>query len=591
MSGSDFSNVIPQGPLAPQHLDYTENPIDIPNPDRGFYRGRANWIPTIYGETPEVDHRVPAAAGDTLYHGAIIPPDEGDNIIPTSLNGVPGVTAMPAIAFMGFDLCRFSSNAFLTRYPQAETQDPPAEWRKENSGTSRALTEYALDYIRGLLQKVREGSGVAFVKFSYDGNGFNYREGSNERLLWPPEPDYNCDMPGWEGRNWMEFHLSQLKPVLHEYEDIIMCVKTGMLGPWGEQHSSAMAQDASVYKMLFDAYLDAVPASRSLLTHGGAFLAWYNLSYGTNYNFSNIDTLPVPPKGSPESRFGFFNDSYTYGYSKIYWDDYGSLSEGAEMSGSHDDYDRDKLGAWIYKQNNFYQGESGIGNNVYGTFPGAVIEAQKNRISNLNMRFGAYSRWNSFVYTEASITAPVKFPAPGDGIDASFFTGETRTAFFDPVYEGKTGAEYMRDRLGYRLVLRDANASEWTTQKGVLKFEGKIQNVGFGNVINRKKLSVILRNRDSGQTYSAALALDARDWLTAGDSNNRPDNRQAWCDMSFSIDMSAFGDIAKGRYNIYLKINDPKETSANRRCIRFANNGDIWDETLGANLIGSTNIK
>ena len=28
-------------PLVLQALDYTENPVDIPNPDRGFYRARS----------------------------------------------------------------------------------------------------------------------------------------------------------------------------------------------------------------------------------------------------------------------------------------------------------------------------------------------------------------------------------------------------------------------------------------------------------------------------------------------------------------------------------------------------------------------
>jgi hypothetical protein len=55
--------------------------------------------------------------------------------------------------------------------------------------------------------------------------------------------------------------------------------------------------------------------------------------------------------------------------------------------------------------------------------------------------------------------------------------------------------------------------------------------------------------------------------------------------------MSAFGDIPRGEYGIFLKINDPKETSTNRRCIRFANKGNSWNAALGANLIGSTTVK
>lgn len=36
-------------PLVLQALDYTENPVDIPNPDRGFYRPESYVIPVDSG--------------------------------------------------------------------------------------------------------------------------------------------------------------------------------------------------------------------------------------------------------------------------------------------------------------------------------------------------------------------------------------------------------------------------------------------------------------------------------------------------------------------------------------------------------------
>jgi len=54
--------------------------------------------------------------------------------------------------------------------------------------------------------------------------------------------------------------------------------------------------------------------------------------------------------------------------------------------------------------------------------------------------------------------------------------------------------------------------------------------------------------------------------------------------------MDAFGEVPLGNYDIFLKINDPKETSTNKRCIRFANKGNSWNADLGANLIGSTTV-
>jgi len=601
LNGADDRKV---APLVLQALDYTENPVDIPNPDRGFYRGRWQSAETRFGRTPEIDHRVPVNADSPLYQGRQIPPVEGDDIEKTEVfnrvNADPyvggtGVSALPSISFMGFDLCNFSSNAFLSRQAGLDFDADPNKGLRESfvgrTGETKALTPYALDYIRGLLQKVRDGNGVAFLKFSYDGNGFNYVEGNNEHLILGPEATYvtannpsaMCNVPGYTDKNWSEYHILQLKPIFHEYEDVIMCVKTGMFGPWGEMHSSPISSDPREYKKLFDAYLDAVPDSRGLLTTVGGFLAWYNPTYGTNYDFSNIDSMPVPPEGSPEARFGFFNDSYAAGS----WDDNGSLSEGGRMFGP--EYNRYKIITWINKQNQILQGEGGIGDNVFGNMPGAILEAQQLRTTALNMRHGRYSRWNEFIYNEANVTKPVQFPVNEAELRRRAFTGEIKTAIFDPVYDGRTGLEYFRDRLGYRLVLREAKASEWVKQNGALRFEGKIQNVGFGNVVNRKNVSVILKPKAGSNFYIALTNLDARDWLTDEGGNGRPDNTAAWRDLNFSINMGAFGKVLPGDYDIFLKINDPKETSTNKRCIQFANR-DIWNTSLGANLIGSTTV-
>src|SRR5690606_18774790 len=192
-------------------------------------------------------------------------------------------------------------------------------------------------------------------------------------------------------------------------------------------------------------------------------------------------------------------------------------------------------------------------------------------------------------YKEENVTTPVRFPANEEELTSGIFTGEIKTATFDPVYEGRTGLEYFRDRMGYRLVLREAKASNRVRQNGQLRFEGKIQNVGFGNVVNRKNVSVILKSKDGPDLYIALSNLDARDWLTDGEGNGRPDNTAAWRDLNFTINLADLGKVVVGDYDLYLKINDPKETSANKRCIQFANHG-TWDASLGANLIGSTTV-
>jgi len=128
-------------------------------------------------------------------------------------------------------------------------------------------------------------------------------------------------------------------------------------------------------------------------------------------------------------------------------------------------------------------------------------------------------------------------------------------------------------------------------QGGVLKFNGKVQNVGWGNLFNKKKVSVLLQPKGgSNYYYSVVTNLDPRDWKAAEDYNSLADNKAAWRDFGFEVKIQDFGKLSAGEYNIFLKINDPKEKSENKRCIRFAN-FDIWNESLGANLIGAVTVR
>jgi len=558
-------------PLVSQSLDYTENPVDIPNPDRGFYRPEGYVIPVDSG-TPGLPDLGAVISGTTVFVNA-------------------------RIVYMEFDLKNFSSNAPLNGRPigpWSAAGDRPPDY-----GTTQPLTPAALDYVRAALQRIRDSDAVAIVKFNYDGAGYTYVDNDKfDQLIHDCEPGapkgrvwYEtgvlnesdlCGIPGHEDQNWVQYHLWQLRDVFSEFEDCIMAVKAGIFGPWGEMHSSSYARTREGYHWLLKALLDYVPASRSILAHAGGVMAWYNVEYGTDYSFNNL--MPAPARGTPAQRFGMFNDSYSAGSRGGSYNDNGSLSEGYALigTGGLNDFNRIAALTWIRNQNNFYGGESvgpGSEDNIYPRYPSVLYEAAYAQTTHLNTSWNrrTYKLWGDFVYNKENVTAP--FTPPHDGV--------TRTAIFDPVYDGRNGMEYMRDRLGYRLVLRAAKASEWVKQNGTLRFEGKIQNVGFGNIVNRKNVSVILNAKTGCNTFTALTNLDARDWRP--DLDSRADNTTAWRDLNFSINMDAFGEVPPGEYDIYLKINDPRETSTNRRCIQFANH-DLWNTSLGANLIGSTTV-
>lgn len=573
-----------EAPLVAQELDYTENTVDIPNPDRGFYRANDGMVVPVSGQ-----------------------PDDSMTLDTTTEQS--GATVTTRVSHVYFDLRNFSSNAFTERgeryneeyfapedvaiasrgdeNPEYEThfdywqQNVLTTWPK---GESQPLTEDALTYIRSRLDEVRAGESVTLVRFNYDGRGFGWvdadhpEDGYVDRPVADIEPD----------KETMLGHIEQIGAILHDYEDIIMAVDGGMFGPWGEMHSTTFGTDPEAYAWLLNAWLEAVPESRSIIVQGGAFLSWYNDTYETSYTFADIDQIPAPALGTPESRFGFFNDSYAYGEDEgdDYPNDWGSLSEGAgwpgDPLGDEDSYDRGRIMTWIRGQNNFYGGEAQGDETRWNTYPFVAWEASYAQTVYLNLDYEdqVHDRWGEFIYNEENVgqTMTNAYAEP--------YTVEN--AIFDPVYDGRNGMEYWRDRLGYRLVLRDANASETVAAGGTLDFEGKMQNVGFGNVVNRKNVTVILATKDGSGSYAALSDIDARLWRP--DLDSRADNTAAWRDLSFSIALEDFGAVPAGEYDIYLKINDPKETSENKRCIQFANNGDIWNAELGANRIGSTSV-
>lgn len=584
-SGKDEPGSVQE--LVLQDLDYTEAEGDIPNPDRGFYKANDGMVVPVDGS------------------------GWGEIQVGEKASFVGGTRVETRISHIYFDLRNFSSNAFTdwgVEYDEeffapedvsirsrgdAEPYDYSThyEYWKENvapqwaHGTSQPLTEDAIAYIKDKLQQVRDGEGVAIVRFNYDGEGFAWAycehpdDGYIDKLIQDIEPD----------KETMLTQISQLKDVLHEYEDVIMCVDGGFFGPWGEMHSTSYGTNPDDYVWLLDALLDAVPESRSITVHGGAFLSWYNAKYDTNYTFNDIDQIPVPEAGSPESRFGFFNDSYAYGTESMSGtpDDWGSLSEGYYWPGAGmGSYDRGRIMTWIRNQNNFYGGEAQGGKTLWNSFPFVAWEGHYAQTVYLNADYDAdvHFRWASFKYNEEDMgkTMINMYRAPYD---------TTKTAIYDPACEGKNGVEYLRDRLGYRLVLRESMLSESVSYNGTLAFAGKIQNVGFGNMVNKKAVTAVLENQETGEVYTAATDIDTKLWKP--DQDSRAINTAAYRDIAFEIALEEFGDnLTSGTYNVYLKINDPLEKSENKRCVRFANNDEgMWNEKLGANLIGVTSIK
>ena len=148
----------------------------------------------------------------------------------------------------------------------------------------------------------------------------------------------------------------------------------------------------------------------------------------------------------------------------------------------------------------------------------------------------------------------------------------------DELYKGQTGYTYIANHLGYRFVLRKSSISETIKQNEKLSIELNIENVGFGNLVNNKIATLILSKDD--KIYEIKTNLDATKL-----------NSKEITKIKFDIELP--DGIETGNWNVYLRISQYGniKNDNNYLCIRFANNGDIWNKTLGANYIGKINIQ
>jgi len=118
--------------------------------------------------------------------------------------------------------------------------------------------------------------------------------------------NYNEDSSGTDTTlAWMETHLQQLQPILEGNSELIAFVQAGMIGAWGEWHSSSNGLDtpenrAAVYDLLV-AYL---PAGKFIQIRTPGFVD----------ELVGLDTNPINDStafsGTPRARIAYHNDAW-----------------------------------------------------------------------------------------------------------------------------------------------------------------------------------------------------------------------------------------------------------------------------------------
>lgn len=384
-------------------------------------------------------------------------------------------------------------------------------------GTDYDLDDLFFQNVRATFENCRKNGSTIAVRFRYDSNGKENPEPATfEQVL---------------------HHIQQIKEngLLEDYKDILMFVETGFVGKWGEQHGGKYT--SLDYKVqLVNAMLECVPKEIPITVRTpNIFAAWAGITTAEMADY-------VAEPNSDAARIGLYNDGYMGSDT-----DLGTYSNRAAET------------AWmqLQMQNTYYGGEFS-GNldwaQKYDTYlpENAIPEMYRTHLSYINSNI--YSLYKDYTFGEAYDV---------ENVDNS-------------AYYGQTVFQFIRDHLGYRFVIRDANISETVEAGKQLQCEISIENTGFANPIRPLKAEVLLEKE--GNYIQTEVDLDPTQWYSCTTTE-------------IPLTLQLPGDLEAGEWHVYLRLsigNQGIDESA-MRTVRFAN-ANIWNAMLGANQIGSVTI-
>ena len=149
-----------------------------------------------------------------------------------------------------------------------------------------------IQMVRKNMQVLRENGAKCIMRFAYS-------DSENEKP-WDPTPEV------------VQMHIADIKPVLQEYSDVIMCLQAGFVGVWGEwyytenfEFAPSTPEEHVLRKQVTDAMLEALPAERSIGLRTPMFKR--NM-YASSYR--DTLTLATAYNGSDKARVSGFNDCF-----------------------------------------------------------------------------------------------------------------------------------------------------------------------------------------------------------------------------------------------------------------------------------------
>lgn len=317
-------------------------------------------------------------------------------------------------------------------------------------------------------------------------------------------------------------HVAQLKPIFHEYEDVIYVVQYGFVGSWGEGYYTdnygmepRTDEDYASRRELMYALLDAVPASRQVAVRYPQYKRGI-----LGISLADSITAKTAFSDTPVARVAGFNDCFVSAA-----DDVGTY----KVSGDRD----------------FWEKETN-----YVSMGGETCRAPE-VFCNCEKTYENLIRFHWTYLNEA-------------------YNKKTHN-----VWRSGGCYEDIIKRLGYRFVLQGA---AWEGEfKAGSQFTVKLHllNKGFASLINRRPMKwVITGVGDTSERYEIDSPKDPREWKGSHEYVYEE-----------TLTLPA-GLKSGAKYRLALALPDASPTIAGKSefAVRFANTG-VWDEENGFNVL------
>lgn len=307
-----------------------------------------------------------------------------------------------------------------------------------NGDVDKLLTNEVLSGIEELFGYLKKQSKSAIIRFAYD-------------------PGFSGKANKEAGLDMIIKHIGQVCPILNKFETTITGVEVGLIGPWGEMHTSTIANKEHINPII-DMFLDKTNNLPILVRTPNMIYNYLGITLNDIEKYKIDNT-------SKAYWLGLYNDGYL-----------GSSSDLGTYT------DREKEIKFLSQQTDHlpFGGEVVTPDSQLHDIENCLPEMAQIHLNYLNVEWNnsVIDKWKNSTYTQSC------------GKDENYY--------------GQSAFTYIENHMGYRFVLTKS-VFEFSDRFDKLNIKLSLDNVGFGNLNKSKFAKILFVNENSEIKYSKQI--------------------------------------------------------------------------------------